>query len=231
MPSPEMDFGKYRGKPMEEVRKTDLDYSRWVYSMHLLGKGGSFGAFAEWMEQKRVVPSLGKDDDLIDFGKNKGRTFGELVQEDPGYCEWALEKAQSEAVGGSLLDFAAFYAGYLRGGGKKEKGKARKPLAVADLGDDEASRAIATPSRRGGELGDKRATKVVQTDKKERKVAKAADGSSSVTCTENRRRKVLDAKTGAELETRQVSRKKSVQEKGGRTVETETITIKRVKRR
>ena len=42
----------------------------------------------------------------IGFGKHRGKMMSELVKEDPGYCQWVLEKADDPESSGRLLEAA-----------------------------------------------------------------------------------------------------------------------------
>eukprot|EP00930_Biecheleria_cincta_P099758 TRINITY_DN91374_c0_g1_i1.p1 TRINITY_DN91374_c0_g1~~TRINITY_DN91374_c0_g1_i1.p1 ORF type:complete len:242 (+),score=37.49 TRINITY_DN91374_c0_g1_i1:61-786(+) len=72
--------------------------------------------------------------------------------------------------------------------------------------------------------------KIVQTGKTEKKISKKADGSSMLVESGKMGRQVLDARTGKFLKAEKITRKKTLEFKGGKTIETHTIVVKRVRK-
>lgn len=77
-------FGKYKGKTIREVIDEDWQYIRWavIDSQRLLA---DVDKIVEYHESK-VKPI--EPNDIITFGKYKGRTLLEIFTEDPQYLRW-----------------------------------------------------------------------------------------------------------------------------------------------
>ena len=80
----EIGFGKYKGKTIREVIDTDWQYIKWAVfdSKRLLA---DIDKIVEYHES--IAKPLGPND-LMPFGKYKGRTILEVFTEDPQYLTW-----------------------------------------------------------------------------------------------------------------------------------------------
>lgn len=80
----EIGFGKYKGKTIHEVIDTDWQYIKWavIDSKRLLA---DIDKIVEYHES--IAKPLGPND-LMPFGKYKGRTILEVFTEDPQYLTW-----------------------------------------------------------------------------------------------------------------------------------------------
>lgn len=100
-----INFGKYKGKTIQEIYQQDPKYIYW-----LLDKDHYFRVDIDELlnipkisadrqtiienEIDRVFPKV-KPDDLITFGKYKGKSFREVYNMDSNYIEWFLRNNQT----------------------------------------------------------------------------------------------------------------------------------------
>jgi uncharacterized protein (DUF3820 family) len=83
----ELTFGKYKGKPIEEVDTSDPGYCRWVFNQPSLN-------ITE--EIKIFLHSKFLSDDnsyMMTWGKYKGKTLKQISRTDANYIDW-LRKSQ-----------------------------------------------------------------------------------------------------------------------------------------
>ena len=60
-------------------------------------------------EPTQTTQSSGKD--LVTFGKHAGKTYDQVLQSYPGYCEWVMKTAEEgDDVGVQLIKFARYLA-------------------------------------------------------------------------------------------------------------------------
>lgn len=89
-------FGKYKGKSLSNIYRTDYQYLYWLESTDRLFK-------IDFEELKRLYLNTEKSSDIsiseriIDFGKYKGKSFRE-IKDDTSYLEWlvSIEKISKE---------------------------------------------------------------------------------------------------------------------------------------
>jgi len=92
-------FGKYKGKTYEEVLQSDPNY---CYAMlwDIQADGNLPGAaFIEWLRDQETLSSL-----QLRFGKHSGKTYEEVLQTAPVYCQWVMLRDFSNCT--SLVKFA-----------------------------------------------------------------------------------------------------------------------------
>ena len=100
-----MPFGKYKGLTLEDVYKRDPKYVYWLADSDryfridfnaLAGIDPEKGDVNEQVEKEinRVFPKT-TIDDVISFGKYKGKTFKEVFDDDPNYIDWFLRNNRS----------------------------------------------------------------------------------------------------------------------------------------
>lgn len=99
-PKFKIEFGKYKGKTIEEIYKTDPQYIFWLMErdhyfrldfhelLNIPHNSLDFDSIVE-AEINRVFPKTTVDS-KITFGKYKGKTFKEVYLIDPAYIEWFL---------------------------------------------------------------------------------------------------------------------------------------------
>jgi len=89
--------GKYTGYTFEQLWEEDRSGAMWIISKAEEGDcGKNFAMFADWAKathpQGVVAPDL-----FVTFGKHRGRSYQEVLEDDPDYCEWIVQKARTEA--------------------------------------------------------------------------------------------------------------------------------------
>eukprot|EP00929_Paragymnodinium_shiwhaense_P047204 TRINITY_DN23941_c0_g1_i1.p1 TRINITY_DN23941_c0_g1~~TRINITY_DN23941_c0_g1_i1.p1 ORF type:complete len:335 (+),score=60.67 TRINITY_DN23941_c0_g1_i1:70-1074(+) len=107
--------GKYRGRDYASIAEEDPDYCEWVISTVTSEDPGPLKEFADFLiaEHPEIAERCGsrqgssssprsgslppsEASGRIPFGKYKGQTFEEVLQEDPRYCQWALTGMTNE---------------------------------------------------------------------------------------------------------------------------------------
>lgn len=87
--------GKYMGKPYSEVVMEDPDYCQYILECEDPGQG--IMPFYEWLQSNKDVLEQAKEMQnggaagTVKFGRYSGRTFEEVLKEDPDYCQWVLK--------------------------------------------------------------------------------------------------------------------------------------------
>lgn len=114
-----MPFGKHKGKTIQELINTEVDYIRW-----LLENSDSFeldedadAAYTWQMEnsppttksekkpgEKKQYQPL-KLEDNIPFGKHKGTTISELISTKPDYVKWLLANVDTFSLTEEAEDY------------------------------------------------------------------------------------------------------------------------------
>ena len=117
---PVVNFGKYRGqgKRLSEIVKEDPDYCRWILETAKANRqegqvGGPLAEAADWI-QKNCPDFLANApvEDTVMFGKHKGETFQQVLEEDEEYLCWLLGLPQDETSPNArrLIEFAKEHA-------------------------------------------------------------------------------------------------------------------------
>lgn len=94
-------FGKYKGKSLSDIYKEDYKYLHWLEA-----NDGFFKI--DFEELKRLYPNVEKTPDVsiservIDFGKYKGKSFGE-IKDDESYLKWLVSIGRLTAEDFKLL--------------------------------------------------------------------------------------------------------------------------------
>ena len=75
--------GKHAGRSFHEVAAVDVGYCSWVLREQREGKTlpRDLKALARYIEQEHGG--------VLDVGKHRGRLFGDILEQDPDYSEWA----------------------------------------------------------------------------------------------------------------------------------------------
>lgn len=89
-------FGKYKGQSLSDIYKMDYQYLYWLETTDRFFK-------IDFEELKRLHPNVERpfgisiSERIIDFGKYKGKRFGE-IKDDTSYLEWlvSIEKISKE---------------------------------------------------------------------------------------------------------------------------------------
>mmetsp|Transcript_67201 Transcript_67201/g.160999 ORF Transcript_67201/g.160999 Transcript_67201/m.160999 type:complete len:447 (-) Transcript_67201:119-1459(-) len=118
-------FGKHRGKTFEEIYEEDQQYADWAVRNANQGSNGNLTVFASFVKARRQEGSDSNQsagtvshtvlNDTVHFGKHRGKTFAEVCEEDPLYCEWVL-KSQSTTENPHLQNFARYIQALARDG-------------------------------------------------------------------------------------------------------------------
>ena len=69
-----------------------------------LGKGLESSSMSE---STRSQPAPRHSEQRVDFGKHRGKTYGEVLRSDPSYCDWA-SRENSEASSPGLRALARY---------------------------------------------------------------------------------------------------------------------------
>jgi len=110
-----MPFGKHKGKTFSAIKHEDPGYCGWVLTEDNSRSQPAFRSFARYLRgqsgsNKSSAESYtkgGTQSKSMSFGKHKGKTFGQVQREDPGYCTWVLQNEHGGSSQG-LKDFAKF---------------------------------------------------------------------------------------------------------------------------
>lgn len=169
----------------------------------------------------------------------KGETFHfrELLKAEGGRWDgetkcWVFKTQQKQAV---IATLRASESAEIAEEAVKVPLQSSKALAVAAPMRSTQNLAIRKGQKHAKALQNKLATqptpsrKVMESEKRSRRVEKGSDGSRADTQMRQREQKVSCKRTGAHLETRSVKKKKKVVEKKGKIIETATITVKRIR--
>jgi len=78
----EINFGKYRGRTIEDVYRCDPNYCAWLNSQPLR----SSPVVKEFLRDK--FENITKGDVFISFGKYKHKPLSDIARIDPGYIRW-----------------------------------------------------------------------------------------------------------------------------------------------
>jgi len=102
-------FGKYKGRTFEEVLELDPGYCMWVRQAvedPESDSGPALRALADFVRERQ-------QDMVVSFGKHVGKSFSQVAEEDPEYCDWVLERAlEEDRSGGAFSSFVQFLREY-----------------------------------------------------------------------------------------------------------------------
>jgi uncharacterized protein (DUF3820 family) len=84
-------FGKYKGELLEDVIRKDVSYVRWCYDQEMIELSAEYRELIKVKCDDDGVQCEHDEHTAMPIGKYKGKTVGELVEEDPAYLVWALE--------------------------------------------------------------------------------------------------------------------------------------------
>lgn len=83
-----LNFGKYRGKTIEDVYELNPSYCRWINNQNLYTSDPEIRKF---LDSKFKNSADGSS--ILTYGKYKGRSIKQVKQIDPNYLEW-LKKSK-----------------------------------------------------------------------------------------------------------------------------------------
>eukprot|EP00445_Apocalathium_hangoei_P057463 CAMPEP_0204094244 /NCGR_PEP_ID=MMETSP0360-20130528/190831_1 /ASSEMBLY_ACC=CAM_ASM_000342 /TAXON_ID=268821 /ORGANISM="Scrippsiella Hangoei, Strain SHTV-5" /LENGTH=460 /DNA_ID=CAMNT_0051043553 /DNA_START=32 /DNA_END=1410 /DNA_ORIENTATION=+ len=115
--------GKHNGKSYEEVLREDPPYCSWVVSQEKSPDGEipdteseqarTFVAFAKWLKTQVRLPSASGSTGtaILSFGKHNGKSYEDVLREDPLYCRWAVSPEGARISMPALLEFSRWVRG------------------------------------------------------------------------------------------------------------------------
>ena len=89
-----LDFGKYKGKTLLEIISTDWKWVKWAIEQSDLFFCDIEAVEKEKNKHLKVLHS----NDIIDFGKYKGKTLHEIQSVDPNYILWLKKNAEDFTI-------------------------------------------------------------------------------------------------------------------------------------
>lgn len=94
-----LEFGKHKGKTLREVIKEDWSWVEWAIdqSEHF------FCDINDVMKEREATIKVLSADDVLTFGKYKGKTLREIHSENPSYLIWV-----SQNTNDFVIDFSSF---------------------------------------------------------------------------------------------------------------------------
>ena len=118
---PVLTFGQYAGLTYAQVMANDPGYCQWHLD-NLRSSDDAGRHFADWLragdrlrnkrkrdrEMRDAEPDEVKRARVADFGKHRSETWGQLLDNRPGYCLTLIEKQGAKPVQGSLKEFLRF---------------------------------------------------------------------------------------------------------------------------
>lgn len=96
-------FGKHATSTYEQVLKDHEDYCQYVVNHLDEDSGPAFRNFAGWLEAHGFSASKG----IVNFGKHKGSTFEEVLNDDKQYCEFVVRQAD-QSMNPEFTSFAGW---------------------------------------------------------------------------------------------------------------------------
>ena len=104
--------GKHAGRSFHEVAAVDVGYCSWVLREKREGKTlpRDLKAFVKHLEQEHGG--------VLDVGKHRGRFFGDILEHDPDYSDWASSLGEPSKA---MIDFQKYV-----------KNRRKRPREVGD---------------------------------------------------------------------------------------------------
>ena len=89
-----LEFGKYKGKTLREIVKEDWGWVEWAIdqSEHF------FCDIDDVINERKATIKVLSPDDVLTFGKYKGKTLREIHKEDPNYLTWVSQNANDFVI-------------------------------------------------------------------------------------------------------------------------------------
>lgn len=85
-----LSFGRYKGETMLSVVEGDPDYCQWVVAQAAAPDASpclvSFASFVKEGRLERSPPNV------VGFGRHRGKTYEDVLEEDPDYCQWVMRR-------------------------------------------------------------------------------------------------------------------------------------------
>lgn len=88
-----LDFGKHNGKILAEVIHSDWSWVRWAISSDHF-----YFDIEEIMKERMKDIKVLEPEDILTFGKYKGRTIKEIAREDLSYLKWVNENSEDFVI-------------------------------------------------------------------------------------------------------------------------------------
>lgn len=95
----ELEFGKHKGKTLKEIIHSDFGWIKWAIdnSEHF------FCDLDEVIAEHKKDIKIWKPEDLLTFGKYKGKSIRFIFENDPQYLSWLVRNAEEFRVDMDLL--------------------------------------------------------------------------------------------------------------------------------
>ena len=98
--------GKHNGKTYEEVMIEDPSYCAWVMGM---SEEQRSKASVSIIRFRKFLGSKGfKSEEIVPSGKYEGKTFEEVMTEDPLYCAWVMDLVKEGKNSSGMIRFKDF---------------------------------------------------------------------------------------------------------------------------
>lgn len=107
-------FGKHNGRSYDEMVEIDPLYCEWcMRAADEPDTGDRMREFAEWLTKDgrikpRTIPNSTGLANVLPFGKYRGKSYEDVLDEHPEYCEWAAKTAAMPDATSGLLEFVAW---------------------------------------------------------------------------------------------------------------------------
>lgn len=86
-------FGKYKDLTLEELVRTDAEYALWVTGILKDEKAREWVLLHTPVKPKRSIGQY-----RINFGKHAAETYDWLLENDPDYAKWLVDKIRSKKI-------------------------------------------------------------------------------------------------------------------------------------
>ena len=105
--------GKHKGKTFEEVMTEHPQFSSWVLKNDSISSSNLL-SFRSFLQDKGFQPKSSRArpgpwaPNVIPVGKHKGKTFKEVMDEDPAFCGWVMRLSREGANSSAIEKFNTF---------------------------------------------------------------------------------------------------------------------------
>eukprot|EP00445_Apocalathium_hangoei_P082407 CAMPEP_0204184184 /NCGR_PEP_ID=MMETSP0361-20130328/54239_1 /ASSEMBLY_ACC=CAM_ASM_000343 /TAXON_ID=268821 /ORGANISM="Scrippsiella Hangoei, Strain SHTV-5" /LENGTH=435 /DNA_ID=CAMNT_0051144189 /DNA_START=118 /DNA_END=1425 /DNA_ORIENTATION=+ len=109
--------GTYSGKTFVEVLEIDPEYCDYILKAEIPDteseQARTFVAFAKWLKTQVRLPSASGSTGtaILSFGKHNGKSYEDVLREDPLYCRWAVSPEGARISMPALLEFSRWVRG------------------------------------------------------------------------------------------------------------------------
>lgn len=104
-----MGFGKHRNLTYQQVKGDYPGYCSWVMDKCTQTTSPEMISFLHYLGVQNISAATSRSDPStyrLGFGKHAGETYEDVLRNDPGYCQWAIQKFKQGGVSGGLARFA-----------------------------------------------------------------------------------------------------------------------------